>query len=252
VPTEWAKSLMVSEWPSAGSRILIAKGLLDSTTYRVLRDEVIKAALDDPPAVIVDVTELAVPADSAWAVFTSAYWHVSQWKDVPILLVCAHRAGREVIVRNGITRYVHVYPSIDDAMEALSKSDVRPPRRRARAELPAFTASAARSRQLVTEWLTAWAKPEFIPVAKMIVTVFVENVLAHTEGAPAVRAETDGCTVTVAVHDSSTMLAGRREESSVDRVSGLAIVAAMSRKWGNSPTSTGKTVWAVLGPENCI
>jgi hypothetical protein len=24
----------------------------------------------------------------------------------------------------------------------------------------------------------------------------------------------------------------------------------MCRMWGNSPTPTGKTVWAVIGPEN--
>ena len=33
-------------------------------------------------------------------------------------------------------------------------------------------------------------------------------------------------------------------------VSGLAIVSALSRAWGSTPTSSGKTVWAVIGPEN--
>ena len=33
-------------------------------------------------------------------------------------------------------------------------------------------------------------------------------------------------------------------------VSGLAIVDALSRAWGSTPTSSGKTVWAVIGPEN--
>lgn len=33
-------------------------------------------------------------------------------------------------------------------------------------------------------------------------------------------------------------------------VSGLAIVAALSRSWGSTPTANGKTVWAVLGSEN--
>jgi hypothetical protein len=35
-----------------------------------------------------------------------------------------------------------------------------------------------------------------------------------------------------------------------DRVSGLAIVASVCRAWGSTPMSSGKTVWAVLGPEN--
>jgi hypothetical protein len=33
-------------------------------------------------------------------------------------------------------------------------------------------------------------------------------------------------------------------------VSGLAIVDALSRAWGSAATSSGKTVWAVIGPEN--
>ncbi|CNJ97610.1 stas domain-containing protein [Mycobacterium tuberculosis] len=33
-------------------------------------------------------------------------------------------------------------------------------------------------------------------------------------------------------------------------MSGLAIVDALSREWGSTPTSSGKTVWAVIGPEN--
>jgi hypothetical protein len=32
--------------------------------------------------------------------------------------------------------------------------------------------------------------------------------------------------------------------------SGLHIVGALCRAWGNAPTSSGKTVWAVIGPEN--
>jgi hypothetical protein len=86
----------------------------------------------------------------------------------------------------------------------------------------------------------------------MVVSVLVENVLAHTDSAPTVRLETDGFAVTVAVEDASTVPAARREESKAggDSVSGLAILAAVCRVWGNAPTPTGKTVWAVIGPEN--
>jgi len=54
-----------------------ADGLLDTFTYQTLRDTVIKAALDEPSAVIVDVNRLSVPSATAWSVFTSARWHVS-------------------------------------------------------------------------------------------------------------------------------------------------------------------------------
>ena len=231
--------------------VLTVHGMLDTTTYLLLRDTIIKAALDEPRAVIIDVADLGVPAESAWAVFTSARWHVGRWPEVPIMLVCPHLAGRKAVARNGIARYVPVYPTLEAANDALACSGAQPYRRRARAELPAKATSLRRSRELVTEWLTAWSKTDLIPVAKVVVTVFVENVLEHTDSAPAVRLETDGAAVTVAVEDASHAPAGVREDPQLnDGPSGLRIVAALSRMWGNSPTPSGKTVWAVIGPEN--
>jgi hypothetical protein len=231
--------------------VLTARGTLDSGTYRQLRDRIIKAALEEPQAVIVDVTELDVPAESAWIVFTSARWHVGTWPEVPIVLVCEDPTGRSAITRNGVARYVPVYPSIRAAIDAMSCTESPPARRRARALLPGQLTSLSRARELVTEWLTAWSQTELIPVTKVVVTSFVENVLQHTDSSPAVRLEFDGSAVTVAVEDASHLPAGPREAARPFKVpSGLHIVSALCRAWGNAPTSSGKTVWAVIGPEN--
>jgi hypothetical protein len=100
--------------------LLVTEGVLDSRTYRQLRDVIIKAALDVPAAVLVDVSGLVVPASSAWSVFTSARWHVSVWPDVPILLICADAAGRAAITANGVARYVPVYAARTQAFDAIS------------------------------------------------------------------------------------------------------------------------------------
>lgn len=231
--------------------VLSPHGVLDSRTYRSLRDSIIKAALEEPAAVIVDVTDLEVPAQSAWAVFTSARWHVSTWPDTPVFLVSAHPATRNTIARNGIARYVPVFPSVGEAVDALRSAGLRRYRRRARAQLPAGVSSLRRSRELVTEWLTAWGQPELIAATKIVATSFIENVLQHTHSAPCMRLETDGHAVTVAVEDSSPAQAGVRESHmAAEMSSGLRIVGALCRAWGNAPTPSGKTVWAVIGPEN--
>jgi anti-anti-sigma regulatory factor len=230
--------------------LLTVDGVLDSSTYLQLRDAIIKAAVDEPRAVLVDVNALEVAASSAWSVFTSARWQVSAWPDVPVVLVCADAAGRRDIARNGVTRYVPVRADVEDALDAL---DARTERiDRVRFELPASLASLRKARDLVAQWLAAWSRVELIPVATVIVNVFVENVLQHTQSAPVLRLESDGRTVTVAVHDESSFSAIRHEDPlrGGDRVSGLAIVAAVSRVWGSTPTSSGKAVWAVIGPEN--
>jgi anti-anti-sigma factor len=230
--------------------LLSVKGVLDSSTYLTLRDAVIKAALDEPQAVLVDVDGLDVPASSAWSVFTSARWHVATWPDVPIVLICGHSGRRRTIARTGVTRYVPVHATIGAALGAVT--DGTSARRRARIDLPASLASLRRAREFVAEWLADWSHDELIPVATVIVNVLIENVLQHTTSAPALILESDGDAVYISVQDKSSAPAVRHEDPyrGGDRVSGLAIVASVCRAWGSTPTPSGKTVWAAIGPEN--
>jgi hypothetical protein len=105
---------------------------------------------------------------------------------------------------------------------------------------------------MVTDWLTQWDNRELIPVAATVATVFVENVLDHTDSAPVLIVELNRDTVTVAVEDGSEHLPGRHEDADrgAEIVSGLAIVSALCRAWGATPTLSGKTVWALVGREN--
>ncbi|AFM17465.1 hypothetical protein Mycch_2702 [Mycolicibacterium chubuense NBB4] len=240
----------ISATVSPGYAHLSVSGTLDSSTYREVRDSVIKAALDEPTAVITEVSSLVVPCDSAWTAFTSARWHVSTWPDVPVLLVCGHAAGRAAIARSGAVRYVPVYP--DQATAQGSVTDLYGVRRRAHAELFADLTSLRRGRRLVSAWLTAWDRPAMILTASTVATIFIENVLEHTSSRPVLLLEASDRRITVAVSDTSSSPAVRHEDagSGAHTASGLAIAAALSRAWGCSPVAGGKTVWAVLGPEN--
>lgn len=233
--------------------VLTVSGILDSVTYRGLRDAVIKAALDEPAAVIVDVRQLSVPSASAWSVFTSARWHVSTWPDVPILLVCDDQRSRRTIAAVGVTRYVPVHATYESARDAVL-GQLPPLRRRARAELAPGRVSVGLARAKITDWLTEWGVQDLIPVAGTVATVFVENVLDHTESTPVLIAESYRDTLTVAVEDRSHRPAARHESvgCGAEIVSGLAIVAALCRAWGSTPTPSGKTVWASVGRENRI
>ncbi|OBJ09349.1 STAS domain-containing protein [Mycobacterium sp. 1465703.0] len=231
--------------------LLTMEGVLDSSTYRTIRDTVIKAAIDEPRAVIVDINGLCAPSSSAWTVFTSARWHVSIWPDVPILLVCAQHQVRRLIAKVGVTRRVPIYPTRQVALEAVLSREVQV-RRRERIDLARNTSSLDIARTVIADWLTRWDVHEVIPVAATVATVFVENVLDHTESAPVLIVESDQGTVTVAVEDNSSHMPGRHEDPAhgVDMVSGLAIVSALCRVWGATPTSSGKTVWGLLGRES--
>lgn len=233
------------------ARLLIAEGVLDTSTYRELRNAIVKAALEELIAVIIDVNGLDVESASTWSVFTSARWHVSTWPDVPIVLVCGDQAAASRIRAGGVTRYVPVYPTRESALAAVGEIR-RTGRRRGRALLPAADNSAALGRALIRQWLTAWEQVGLIPVACTVATILIENVLAHTESAPTLIVEHQADVVTIAVQDESHRPAVRLEdaERGAEVISGLAIVAALSRAWGSIPSATGKTVWALVGPEN--
>jgi hypothetical protein len=108
------------------------------------------------------------------------------------------------------------------------------------------------ARALIGRWLEGWEQSQLVPVAGTVATVFIENVLDHTESAPVLIVESYQDTVTVAVADCSPVPAGRVEDADTgaEILSGLSIVAALSRAWGSTPTSSGKTVWATVGLEN--
>lgn len=230
--------------------ILTVEGQLDASSSPALRDMIMKITLDQPSAVIVNVSKLHVPAEATWSSFIGVRWQVHTRPDVPIVLVCADRSAREAITRSGVARFMPVYANEKGAMKALGRLSSRTVQH-ADAELPANLTSLRESRRLVREWLTAWSQSALIPVALVVVNVFVENVLEHTGSVPMMRVETDGTTATIAVSDASSTPALRlpSPDRGID-VSGLAIVDALSRAWGSTPTSSGKTVWAVIGPEN--
>ncbi|MEB4211904.1 STAS domain-containing protein [Mycobacterium sp. 94-17] len=230
--------------------VLTVDGELDDAHSTALRERILLAALDDAAAVIVNVSGLKVHTPSAWSAFVGAYWQIGSVGHIPIVLACTNRAVREAITSSGLTHFMPVYSSEKAAFKALGQNSRRPVRR-FEVQLPADLTSLRESRRLVREWLTIWSRPKLIPVALVVVNVFVENVLEHTHSVPAVRIEVQGTTATVAVSDASTAPAVRlpSPKQGID-VAGLAIVDALSRAWGSTPISSGKTVWAVIGPEN--
>ncbi|WP_231989752.1 STAS domain-containing protein [Mycobacterium sp. 852002-51057_SCH5723018] len=247
---ESPSSLAVASRTDQSMVVLTVEGELNNSNSAVLRDIIMQATLEEPSAVIVNVTALQVPAKSAWSTFIGARWQVGTQPHVPIILVCTDRATRDAISHSEVSRFMPVYATEKGAMKALDRL-ARRTLRHADAELPANLTSLRESRRLVREWLTAWSQSALIPVALVVVNVFIENVLEHTASVPMMRVETDGASATIAVADGSTTPAVRlpSPDKGID-VSGLAIVDALSRAWGSTPTSSGKTVWAVIGPEN--
>jgi hypothetical protein len=231
------------------ARVLTVDGVLDASTYLPMREAIVKAALDEPRIVIIDVSWLTVREDPAWAVFTSARWQVAEWPGVLIGLVSSHEQDRNSLHRNGINRYVPVYTTVELALSELSVDIEQRYRRRARASIPIGRSSVRRCRELTAQWLSEWSRMDFIHVASVVATELVESALSATDIEFVLRLETDGSTVSVAVQHVGIANPVQRK-SAHDKVSGLDLVAANSRTWGTYTTLSGNTIWAVVGPEN--
>lgn len=242
--------LNIAQRSEQSAVILTVDGVLDAGNSGELRDSITKATFDEPFGVVVDVSGLEVPGEDVWSILLSARWQFETRPEVPIVLVCENRAAREAITRSGVARFMPVFPTDKGALKAVTKLTRRKVHR-GEAKLPANLTSLRESRKLVREWLTSWSKPGLVPVALVVVNVFIENVLEHTNSDPVLRLEVDGPTATIAISDTSSAQAVRLASppKGID-VSGLAIVDALSRAWGCVPTSSGKTVWAIIGPEN--
>jgi hypothetical protein len=104
----------------------------------------------------------------------------------------------------------------------------------------------------VRDHLEAWSMRDKLAVASTVTAVFAENALSFTRGGFDIRLEGTADEIVVAVSDASLSLAVRRERSIGSCPGGLDIVSALCHRWGNTLTSTGKTVWARIGADDAF
>lgn len=243
--------LMTLSQSDHGYTVLRLRGKLSGRNYVPTRDAVIKAALDQPAAVIIDVNDLEVPHDAGWAVFTSARWHVQHCPQVVLALACNDPAVHQRLERMSISHYVPVFTSVAAATRAVREGLCRY-RRHARTYVADHEFGLRVAESFMRHNLLQWSMQCHIPVALTVAKIFVENALRHAAGGCDLRLETVDEDVIIAVSDTSTVPAARCEPVDGSMPKGLDIVDAICRHWGSIPTTTGKSVWARVRPEDSI
>ena len=121
---------------------------------------------------------------------------------------------------------------------------------RAREQFGPYGHSVSSALMFVRDHLEAWSMRDKLAVASTVTTVFAENALSYTRSGFDIRLEGTADEVVVAVSDASPSLAVRRERPLGSCPGGLDIVSALCERWGNTLTSTGKTVWARVGADD--
>jgi anti-sigma regulatory factor (Ser/Thr protein kinase) len=103
------------------------------------------------------------------------------------------------------------------------------------------------ARRAIAEWLNALGcSSERRHGLLLVVSELVTNAVVHARSAPEVVATHRARRVRVEVYDNDVNPPVVRDPSTLDGGGGfgLAMVAALSVRWGWEPTATGKRVWA--------
>lgn len=224
------------------------EGVLGYTTYPLLRDFMLKCAIEQPHALIVDLSGTTIAASTVLSVFTTVWLRISDWPAIPVL-VATGPAHAGLLRRSPIRRYVSVFEGVDEAIENV---DEPAPRRRAYRVLPHDPRSPGAARQFVRQTCAQWElSGVLMQDAVQIASELVQNTMEHTGSEARLRLELRRARLTVAVGDDDPAPVVLADPGS-DRANtgrGVHIIAQLARTWGcfADEADRRKTVWAVVG-----
>jgi len=230
----------------AGAVVATPSGRLDLTGYSVLRDGLLKLAAGSPLALIVRLgPELDVASRAMHAVFTTVWMRISQWPDIPMVLVAETDQYRHELTRVGVTRFVTTAPDLTTALKIAGEP---PPRRFHRVALPNSPAAPMIAREVARDACAQWRLRALRDDALLVVSELVENAVRHAHSASVLRIELRAGALSIAVRDDDpapAVLLPASPDAGGHR--GLELIDRLSIRWGNAPSSDGgKIVWAVL------
>jgi anti-sigma regulatory factor (Ser/Thr protein kinase) len=114
--------------------------------------------------------------------------------------------------------------------------------------LPALATSVARARRAVAEVCRSHGRADLADTAALLVSEVVTNAVLHGDGTVEVRAELSGRILRVEVQDDGVGVPTvRRAGPEAEGGRGLALVDALSSRWGVESLAGGKYVWFLLG-----
>lgn len=228
-----------------GCLVATLTGTLDERSYGGLRHLLVKLALEEPRALIVNLDALDVRDEGALTVFPATRVMVHDWPGVPVLLAAGDAERRSALGDRAALRSLPVFTGVESAVASV-KTVVS--QRRAAAEFPPLASSSALARRFVREICQFWHVPVPVHEALCVVSELVENASQHAVTMFQVRLRMRDGTLGVAVRDGSSQPAVLRQgPSGAPAGFGLRIVAELARAWGCLPDlGNGKVVWAVL------
>lgn len=234
--------------PHVDRPVVGASGLLDLAAAGLLRIALLKAAAEQPEALVCDLTG-ARAEQLALSVFLTVADEVGAWPSCPVVLVVPDDALRAALELLGIDRRMVVVRLRADAGPALRR---RPPAARAMLRLAPVRTAPAQARSFLRSCLKTWnvaGVPEVDEEgAALVLGELVTNAVLHAGTPVDILVGLRGQALRVAVADRSGVeLRPRAATEDEESGRGLALVGAFAERWGMLPRrSGGKVVWALF------
>ena len=116
-------------------------------------------------------------------------------------------------------------------------------------DVPLGLQAPAAARRAVRSMLASWgfANVRWLDQASVVVNELVASAMRHGGSCLELRLSADDGQVMVSVADGSAVVPRRRDPDDAGG-RGLALIEALTQRWGAEPFEGGKRVWAILAP----
>lgn len=225
--------------------LLHARGVLDAYTAVQLRDSLHEALTEQPVALLIDASDLAVGDDIALTVLANVVAQVQRWPGTRIALCGADQPTLAAAERLGATSGVALYADAGTAREELMLSPV-PPTVRERIDADRFAPSLAR--EALQRFCAAYGVASDVAPLELVTSELVTNAVVHTGTPIDLTLRLSESLLHIAVRDRGAGQVRLSEvvEDGAEHGRGLLLVDALAYAWGTMPAQPGKTVWASM------
>jgi anti-anti-sigma regulatory factor/anti-sigma regulatory factor (Ser/Thr protein kinase) len=233
-----------SEVDQVDTRLLVRlHGELSTATVPRIRMLLLKRLVDQPDALVVEVSGLVVRDEVALHVFMAVARQAAVWPGTP-LLICAGEPRLARLLTHGSYGRLPVFPSIAEALAAPARKRIRT----LSEPLLPVAGAVHRARELAAGACVRWHLPRLTNPAVLIAGELVANAVRHAQTIADLRFSLGRRYLMIAVRDGSTELPKVDDASSGDpgRGRGLVLVDALAARWGSMASEGGKVVWASL------
>src|SRR5215218_8749083 len=241
----WVAAMRIQESSQQGCVVLTLVGRLELAAVPQLQRAILKQLAEQPPAIICDLGQVEAIDPLCAKVFTSIRHPALSWPGTALILCGIRPAVADVLARQGVTRRLGMYPSLD---QALANARTRPPWLREQLALGPVPTAARDGRAFVREVCGHWELQGLVEPAALLASELVTLAVVHARSAMELRVELLGRRLHVAVKDQDPNLLGLLAPmDGTDQGLHLLIVDQVATAWGvRQDPAGGKTAWCTL------